>query len=582
MAAPRTIPTSRPQTVVTFVVKVNEKEIPLKYKAEAIIINKEVNRIPSARLVFVDGNSSEEKFEASNDSLFVPGNAIEIQAGYQSDNHVLFTGIIIKQSVKIRSNNSILTIECRDKTIKATVGRKNKYYTDGVKDSDVISTILRPYGLQADIETTEVTHKELIQFESTDWDFIVSRADVNGRICLVEDGKITIKKPALSDAPVLSLVFGATIIELDAEIDARHQFKSVKAKSWGSDDQAVTETDAANPGISMNGNLSSSQLADVIGLNEYVLKHGGAVEEAELQSWGKALWSKHQLAKVRGRVRFKGIHTVKPGNIIELTGVGDRYNGKSFVSAVQHFISAGDWQTDAQLGISPEWFSHEQEIMAPPASGLLPAISGLQVGKVTQLENDPEGRERIKVYLPIINNDEQGTWARVSTLDAGNERGSFFLPEVGDEVIVGFINDDPRDAIVLGMMNSSAKPAPLQAEDTNHKKGFVTRSKMKMIFDDEKKSFTLETPVGKKIVVDEDAKLIKLEDENGNKLVMDSNGISIESCKEIKMKATTDFKLESVNAEVKASAALKAESSASAEVKTSGMMTIKGSMVQIN
>src|SRR6185369_5946116 len=154
MAEARTIPTTRPQTVVTHIVKVNSAEIPQKFKAETIIINKEVNRIPSARLVFVDGSASEEKFEASNESLFIPGNQIEILAGYESDNRTLFKGIIIKQAVKIRSNNSILTIECKDAAIKMTVGRKDRYYTDNVKDSDVLSTILSSYGLQTDIETT--------------------------------------------------------------------------------------------------------------------------------------------------------------------------------------------------------------------------------------------------------------------------------------------------------------------------------------------------------------------------------------------------------------------------------------------
>ena len=581
MPEERAIETSRPPTVVTFIVKINGNEIPGEFRAETIIINKEVNRISSARVVFVDGSASEEQFAAGNGSLFIPGNEIEIAAGYESDNKPVFKGIIIKHSVKIRSSNAMLTIECKDRAIKTTIGTKNKYYTNE-KDSDIISAVLRPYSLTTDIETTDVTHKELVQFETTDWDFVVNRADVNGKLVMVDDGKITVKQPDLSADPVLSLVFGATILELDAEIDSRLQVKSVKSKSWSSDDQAVTESEAPNPNVSLNGNLSPSQLADVIGLDTYTLKHGGAVQEAELQSWGKAFWWKHQAAKVRGRVRFKGIDTVKPGMILQLGGISDRINGKCFVSGIQHHISAGDWQTDAQLGVNPEWFSKEQDIMCSPASGLLPGVCGLQVGKVTQLESDPDGKSRIKVFLPIISNDEQGFWARVATLDAGKERGSFFLPEIGDEVVVGFINDDPRDAIVLGMMNSSANPAPLTAADANNQKGFVTRSKIKMIFDDDKKSFTLETPAGKKFIVDEDAGIMKMEDENGNKIVMDTDGITIESFKDIKMKATKDFKLDAVNAETKASASLKAEGSASAEIKASGTMTIKGATVMIN
>src|SRR5882757_3442317 len=223
MPEERVIETSRPPTVVTFVVKVNGSEIPQQFKAETIIINKEVNRIPSAKIVFVDGDPSAEKFAASNGNLFIPGNEVEITAGYESDNHVIFKGIIIKQTVKIRSSNAVLTIECKDKAIKTTIGTKNKYFTDGEKDSDIITSILRPYALQTDIEATDVTHKELVQFETTDWDFIVNRADVNGKLVITDDGKITIKKPDLGAAPVLTLVYGATILELDAEIDARHQ-----------------------------------------------------------------------------------------------------------------------------------------------------------------------------------------------------------------------------------------------------------------------------------------------------------------------------------------------------------------------
>jgi Rhs element Vgr protein len=561
---------------------VNGSEVPQQFRAETINITKEANRIPTAKLVFVDGSASEEKFEASNGALFIPGNAIEISAGYESDNHLLFKGIIIKQALKIRSNNAVLTIECKDKAIKMTVGTKNKYYTDNEKDSDIISAMIGRYGLTADVEASDVTHKEMVQFETTDWDFMVNRADVNGKLVIVDDGQVAVKKPDFTAASILSLVYGATILELDAEIDARFQFKKVKSQSWSSDDQDITEATVADPRVSLNGNQSAGTLAGVIDLDEYILKHGGAVPEQELQSWGKAFWWKQQSAKVRGRVKFKGTHVVKPGMIIELSGVSDRINGKCFVSAVQHHIAAGEWQTDAQLGVDPVWFTKEQDIMQAPASGLVSGVCGLQVGVVTQLESDPDGKDRIKVFLPIINKSEQGFWARIATLDAGKDRGSFFLPEIGDEVIVGFINDDPRDAIVLGMMNSSAKPAPLKAADTNDQKGFVTRSKMKMLFDDKKISFTLSTPAGKTMVVDENAGIMKLEDENGNKIIMDTNGISIESFKEIKMKATTDYKLEAVNIENKASASFKAEGSASAELKASGSVTVKGAIVQIN
>lgn len=583
MPQTRNIPTTRPASVVTSVIKIEGSEIARTFQVDSITVTKEVNRIPWAKVILLDGEASSENFQASNDALFIPGKKIEIKCGYQSDNNTIFKGIIVKMSIKIRAGGaSMLVLECRDETVKMTIGRKSNYFL-AVKDSDIISQITGTYsGFSTTVEATSVTHKEVVQYDCTDWDFVVARAEANGKFCFPDDGQLNVKAPQLSQSAVLSLLFGATILELDAEIDARHQLKNVTSKSWSYADQQIVETEATDPSVALNGNLTSPDLAKVIGLDKFILNHGGKVEETELQAWSDALLLKRQLAKVRGWVKCKGVHTVKPGMIIELGGVGDRFNGKAFVSAVQHFVAAGDWHLNIQFGADPEWFTETNDLNDKPSAGLLAAVHGLQTGIVTQLESDPDGENRIKVRMPIISSSDDGIWARIATLDAGKERGSFFLPEIGDEVIVGFINDDPRDAVVLGMVHSSMLPAPLTAEDTNHKKGFTTRSKMKMIFDDEKKSFTLETPAGKKIIVDEDAGEIKIVDENGNKLVMDSNGILIQSNGKIEIKATQDLKMEGLNVEMKAQAKFAAEASAAAEVKASGSLTLKGATVMIN
>jgi len=242
-----------------------------------------------------------------------------------------------------------------------------------------------------------------------------------------------------------------------------------------------------------------------------------------------------------------------------------------------------------QLGLNPELFSETYNLRPMPASGLLPAVTGLQTGIVTVLGGDPDGEDRIKVRLPMISTSDDGIWARISTLDAGKQRGTFFRPEIGDEVIVGFLNDDPRHPVVLGMVHSSAKPAPEPPDDNNHRKGYVSREKMKFNFDDDKKIITLETPAGNKMMLSEDAKGISFVDQNGNKITMDDSGIAIESIKDVIIKAAGDVKIDGINITVKASAAFKAEGTATAElsganttVKGSAAAIIQGGMVQIN
>ncbi|NTU52242.1 MAG: type VI secretion system tip protein VgrG [Chlorobiaceae bacterium] len=583
MPEERTIPTTRPATVVTPVILIDGSEIARTWQVDSITVRKEVNRIPWAKLVILDGDASAGAFAASNDSLFIPGKTIEVKCGYQSDLFTIFEGIILTHSVKLRSNSgSMLVLECRDRSVRMSVGRKSRYFS-AQKDSEIIADIAGTYNdLTFVAESTSVTHQEMVQYDATDWDFMLSRAEANGRLCIPDDGHIRLIAPDPGQSPVLSLLYGATMLEFDAEIDARHQLSKVTSRSWSAGEQKIVTTEGADPGISLNGNIPSANLAKVIDLEEYRLDHGGSLEEEELQAWSDALLLRRQMAKVRGRVKCKGVHTVKPGMIINLGGIGDRFNGNAFVSGVQHFISAGDWTLDIQFGMEPEWFTRMNEINERPAAGLLSVPNGLQSGVVTRIDEDPEAQCRIKVRIPMISDTEEGQWARLATLDAGKERGSFFLPEVGDEVIVGFVNDDPRDAVVLGMLNSSAMPAPLTASAANPRKGFVTRSKMQLLFDDEKKQCTILTPSGKTVVLDEEADAITIADDHQNSIVMDAGGIVIKSQGKIEIKAQQELKLGGLNVGMKADASVKVEASASAELKSGGPMTVKGAVVQIN
>lgn len=575
------IQTSKNPDLVTFKVLVNGEEIPQTYQIFAITVSREVNRIPTASLVIIDGSASEQTFAKSNEDYLIPGKEVEITAGYHSDEETIFKGIVIKNSIKVRSGSSFLTVECRDKAVKMTIGRKSAYYYSST-DSDVFSELLDTYGLQHDVEDTAYEHPELVQFNTSDWDFMVARAQANGKLCFVEDGKVLIKKPNVTQDAVQALAFGSTILDFDGEIDARNQFSRVSAYSWNQGDQEIVEVEGNDPAISLNGNLTPSDLSEVIGLSNYELRHGGKLNETESQGWADATWLYQQLAKSRGRVRFQGVPFVKPDTILNLQGLGDRFNGNIYVTGVLHSISDGVWTVDAQFGLNPVWFSETYDISAAPAAGLIPAVKGLQYGVVTQLQDDPDGEDRILVKLPIVNADEQGIWCRLALLDAGNNRGSIFRPEIDDEVIVGFINEDPNDAVVLGMLNSSAKPAPIPAEDDNNIKGFVTRSEMKFLFNDDEKSVRLETPAGKILTLDEKEGVIKVEDEHANVLTMDSSGIVIESAGNIEIKATGDVTIEGMNVSLTANAQLKAEGSAGAELSSSAVAVLKGSLVQIN
>jgi Rhs element Vgr protein len=588
MSDPTTVPTPATPDVVTMAILVEGKEVPSTFHVQSITVDREVNRIPRASIQLEDGEASKATFPASNSELFVPGKKIEIQFGYRSQNQTVFKGAIVKQHIKIRKNGNVLTVDCSADAVKATSAKKNRYYIDK-KDSDVIEEILDAHGLAKDVEATTPSLKEVVQYDSTDWDFLVCRAEANGQLVMVEDDKVRVARPDAGSSPVLQLAYGSTVLELDAEMDARWQSKGIKAVSWKAADQAIVDADAAEPTLPAAGNVAAADLAKVMGDDTDEIMHGGAIDESQLQVWADARLLRMRLARLRGRAKCQGFAGVLPGKIVQITGIGARFEGKLYVSGVRQTVAGGNWETDIQFGLSHELFSEIHDLRPLPASGLLPVVSGLQIGIVTALENDPDGEDRIKCRLPLVSPSEEGVWARLATLDAGKDRGTYFRPEIDDEVVVGFLNQDPRHPVIIGACHSSARPAPEPAKDDNNHKGYVSREKLKFTFDDEKKVIGLETPAGNKFSLSEDAKGMVLEDQNGNKITLDTSGITIESAKDLVFKASKDVKLSGTNTEFSAQSSFKASGTGTVEVsgaqtKINGdaMTVIKGGLVQIN
>jgi len=592
-------PVNEKTDLVTYTVKSGGSPIKDTYQVISIRVERSVNKIPYCEIELADGSPATEDFPISDSDTFVPGAEIEVQAGYENTNTTIFKGIVLKHSIRISSNEGpLLVIMCKDEAVKMTVGRNNAYFQDQL-DSAIMSTLIGNYGgLTADVTATSNTLKEVIQYYATDWDFMLTRADANGMIVIVQDGKVSVKNPDDETEEVLTLTYGFDIYEFDAEIDAETQLKSVKSNAWDLANQEVSSGDSSLSNLDM-GNLSGSTLAEVIGLDSYDLQSAGFLEPGMLNTWAKAQTTKSKYAKIQGTVKFQGSALALPGTLLEFKGVGERFSGKGFVSAISHDISNGDWLTTAHIGISPEWFAAEHKTEAPVAAGLLPGIQGLQIGKVKQINEDPDGEFRVLVKLPLIQSSEDGVWARLATFYASSDVGAFFYPEVDDEVVVGFFNDDPRYPVILGSMYSSGRAAPETPDEQNTIKAFVSREKMKITFDEEKKIITIITPGNNQLVFSDEDQSIKMADQNGNFIELSPSGIEINSASNIKIEAAEaititgptgitgsasggDISWSAMNISGSADIEYSASASASASFSSSGELSITGAMVLIN
>lgn len=574
-------------------------ELDASFQIVSVTVNKAINRVPQARIVMMDGDMPEKDFPLSNRDEFKPGSEIKINAGYGSSDETIFQGVIVKQGIKIRETGSELVVECRDKAVAMTLGRNNANYVD-VKDSDIITTLIGRYsGLSSTLEATTTQYKELVQYYSSDWDFMLSRAEACGLLVVVDDAAVTVKSPQTDSSAVLTVTYGEDMLEFSADVDAQHQLKSVKSSCWNPADQAVVQQEVSPQTLNSQGDLTSSTLADVLGLDSFGLQTAVTLESSALKDWATGQQIKAGLSRIRGRMKFQGSATAKVDTLIEVAGVGDHFNGDVYVSGVTHSIQNGNWFTEVEFGMSPDWFAERRDLVAPPASGLLPGVDGLQIGVVKKLDEDPAGENRIQVTIPLMQTQTEGVWARLASYYCSNSFGNFFIPEIGDEVILGYMNGDPSSPVILGSVYSSKHTPPYALTADNNTKAIVTRSELKVEFDDEKKVITIITPANNKVVLSDDAKSITMEDQTGNKVELSESGIVLDSPKDISISATgkitiaatgalamssssADASLKGLNVNVEAQIGVTAKGSATAELSASGQTTVKGAMVMIN
>ncbi|MCD8179594.1 MAG: type VI secretion system tip protein VgrG [Tannerellaceae bacterium] len=432
-------PVKNSEGVVGVSVYVDNQVTPSKFGLESVLIRKEINRIGYAEIAFEAGNVADQTIAESEDATFEPGQQIRIEAGYEGDESILFQGIIVTHEVTIPPGESArLVIGCRDGAFPSTLVRQNRLFT-GKKDSEALTEIWGNYSLSATIDSSTVKYPELIQYYCSDWDFTLSRADVNGWVVITEQNKISIQEPEVSVTSVVKLTYGVDIIEFNGTLQADAQLNDVSAWGWDSTQQKLVEVSAAKPTVNDQGECDPAAWVTKTGIADYTLQTGCVVEESALKSWAGAKRLKSALARITGSIRFQGNAKVNPGTIIELDGVGKRFNGEVYVGFVEHEIKNGNWYTTAGMGISSHDITAQADVIAPAASGLFPGIQGLHTGIVTKLEEDPLAEHRIEVEFPLLNGEKNKIWARMAHGWGSKNSGFFFLPDKGDEVVLGFL-----------------------------------------------------------------------------------------------------------------------------------------------
>lgn len=522
----------------------------------------EINKIPFAKFTFI---CNENDFsEGSNSPLQILNRersasprTIEVKISSQNEMKTLFKGVIRSLDIQHQSTGVVAKIECKD-IAHLLLQTTNEAQNDTETFVDKLQNYTSNLNLSSNLTGQTWRHEIITHNRTTNpWDYLIGfldsvgmpialrNADFNG-IDIIH-GEKEIRYTAEN---------GINIFSYNGRIDPEVRRSSVTIQHWDMDNQEVSE-------------ITAEQEAEE---NPHMIRLSSTnLSEGTLQRIAQAIIEKSKIASAYGTVSTFGNLEAKIGDYLSLNQINPEIDGHELlITTEDHIIESGGWKTEFTFG-----FENENSFTQNTTSGInnvqaeigqSNSVNGMMIGVVKQIENDPNGNFRIKVRIPVLSENGEGVWARLATLSASKDMGSFFIPDIGDEVIIGCIGNNPDTPVVLGSLYSSAKPAPISVDEDNFIKGFVTRSGNKIIFDDDKKSIELFTPSGNTITISDDLKGITLKDANSNKIVMNEQGISIESSKDLNLKASGNIKIEGTQIDGNAS----------------GIMNLKGSIININ
>jgi phage protein D len=553
---------------------------------------------------------SDRTFELLDGNTYVVGNEIEVSFPDPSDSQVkVFTGEIVSVSAEQqpdRFDGCELVVTALD--LSHRMGHETKVRTfQKQKYADIVRKIAGEHGLQAEVDDTVVKFDYLIQ-TTTNYAFLDEIAFRTGFLWRVDGKKLLFKKR--STIKSVEITYGNQIRRLKARFTAANEATAVNVQSWdplskkvviGKSSVSNLRSQGASGGDSTlgdNGRSKAKTFSGALGSGSIV-----AVSSDEATQIAEALGARVATADLEIKCEVLGDPRIKAGTTVTIKGAGTKLSGDYYATRVEHhFGRDGDMTTTFSTGGTGS--DSIVGLLGGGAERISPfGRLGLTIGIVTN-NKDPDGVGRVRVKFPALSESEESWWARVVTPGGGNQAGLMFMPQIDDEVLVGFEHGDMRRAFVLGgLWGSKAKP-PTAAETFLAQNkvvewGLRTAAGATLAFrggdQPADKHYKVALPDGTTQYMGSDKteiiainKSIELKSGQASILITDKGDIQIKGMN-VTVEGTQAVKVNGLTIEQKAktkfaaegSAALELKGGATASLEASGITQIKGSLVKI-
>lgn len=562
----------------------------------ALSVRRGLNSTGHARIRFDDAENAPE---------VRPGNDIAISIlDHEGAAATVFEGTVVGIGLEFETDRKQLVVDVYDGAHRLSAKVNIESYIEQRID-DVIRRLAESVGLQLQGGTGDRTVFDQLPRWGTAEAVITELCRATGSVWYVEGRTLHVRQRGREPAVILS--GDRDLRSFTSRFNTVGRVDDVTVRGWDAvRKEAVvgtaTRRDVANPTVNGVADSKPDKPPSATVWSRFVSDQTSAKLIAN-RAAARMRATEHS---ARGEALVDP--RITPGSIVTIENVASDWNGDYFVTAVEHLFGrrqtfvtrfhVGDDEPDSLAGLLGG--------DADPSGGWITA--GLTIGIVTANDSDPLGMSRVKVKLPYLSNDLEVGWARVVSPGAGRRRGMLAMPEVDDEVLVGFEHGDARRPYVLGGLWNGVDPTPDATSEVVDNgsvatRSFTTRLGHRMAYYDDhpthKNSIVIE--LGNKSVklrlhetdgieiAHADDVPIKLTSQRAS-IVLDTGGDIVLKGTNIVLEAQGDVKLTangsltaSANATASMSGRAKAEvKGAAVDVAADGVATVKGAMVKVN
>lgn len=563
-------------SIVGFTIKADGSEIATDLKNDIVqlVVDSNLHLPDMCLITFYCATTS-----TVDSNPFALGAALEVSVKVGSSSVTLFKGEVTALEPEFAEGDHVLlTVRGYDKSHRLHRGKKTRVFAN-MTYSDAVQQVVGEAGLSVSVESTTGTHPVLWQYNQTDMEFIQLLAQRLGyRVDFVDD-TVQFKKYQATGSAV-DLAWGTTLRTFRPRLSGMHQAGKAVVRGWDpkqkqaiSGEKSSATSTAEQGGISDDGGAKAKQA--FTGEAPDVVVTYPVLDASEAGVFAQARYDAHSTDYVQAEGVCIGNPSIKANTKINVTGVGTKFSGTYVIaSAVHVYTPESGYET--RFSVHGRHADTLADLLGPREPA--PAAQGLSLGVVSALvtnTNDPDGKGRVKVKYPWLDDQLESDWIRFAAPGAGKKRGIYFIPEVNDEVLVAFEHGDFNCPYIVGALwngqDEPPKPTSEATADGKTKERIIqSRSGHIIILSDEdgsEKIIIREKGGKNEIVIDTASNTITVKAEQD---------ITIEGKGAVTVKSTNgDLTLEGNNLKIKAKMAVTMEAGSNLEIKASANCDIK-------